>query len=231
MGNSTGSSSLRNKRSDLSGRPPCKGVAIRVARRRARLGGERTLLIPLSCSLPVSHAGGPHVASFVVGRSCACVRAGMCVRVRACACVCVRVRACACVRVRACACVCARVCVCVGEVTKALCVLARQCARREEDNSVPAKEKQKSETRKNLRACCKAVIPKRQFRFVLFEKNSPRMRCVFANATFTDGRATARSHENRSRGVVPSCRARWHMRGGMRVPCYARAPQHTGAHY
>ena len=51
------------------------------------------------------------------------------------------------------------------------------------------------------------------------------MRCVFANATFTGGRATARSHENRSRGVVLSCRVRWHMRGGMRVPCHARAPQ------
>ena len=76
-------SSLRNKRPDLSGRPPCKGVAIGVARRGARLGGERTLRIPPSCSLPVSHAGGPHVASFVVGRSCACVCAGACVRVRA----------------------------------------------------------------------------------------------------------------------------------------------------
>ena len=32
--------SLRNKRPDLSGRPPCKGVAIGVARRGARLGGE-----------------------------------------------------------------------------------------------------------------------------------------------------------------------------------------------
>ena len=28
-----------------------------------------------SCSVPVSHAGGPHIASFVVGRPCACVRA------------------------------------------------------------------------------------------------------------------------------------------------------------
>ena len=51
------------------------------------------------------------------------------------------------------------------------------------------------------------------------------MRCVFANATFTGGHATARSHENRSRGVVLSCRVRWHMRGGMRVPYHARAPQ------
>ena len=31
--------------------------------------------------LPVSHAGGPHFASFTVGRPCACVRA--CVRARA----------------------------------------------------------------------------------------------------------------------------------------------------
>ena len=51
------------------------------------------------------------------------------------------------------------------------------------------------------------------------------MRCVFANATFAGGRATARSHENRSRGDVLSCRVRWHMRGGMRVPFHARAPQ------
>ena len=56
-------------------------------------------------------------------------------------------------------------------------------------------------------------------------RRTPRVRCVFANATFTGGRATARSHENRSRGVVLSCRVRWHMRGGMRVPYHARAPQ------
>ena len=56
-------------------------------------------------------------------------------------------------------------------------------------------------------------------------RRTPRMRCVFANATFTGGRATARSHENRRRGVVLSYRARWHMRGGMRVPCHVRAPQ------
>ena len=67
--------SLRNKRPDLSGRPPCKGMAIGVARRGARRSGERTLRIPPSCSDPVSHAGGPHVASFVVGRPCARVRA------------------------------------------------------------------------------------------------------------------------------------------------------------
>ena len=36
-----------------------------VARRGARRGGERTLRIPPSCSDPVSHACGPHVASFV----------------------------------------------------------------------------------------------------------------------------------------------------------------------
>ena len=56
-------------------------------------------------------------------------------------------------------------------------------------------------------------------------RRTPEMRCMFANATFTGRRATARSHENRSRGVVLSCRVRWHMRGGMRVPCHARAPQ------
>ena len=56
-------------------------------------------------------------------------------------------------------------------------------------------------------------------------RRTPKMRCVFANATFTGGRATARSHENRSRGGVLSCRARWHMQGGMRVPYHARAPQ------
>ena len=83
-------------------------------------------------------------------RACACIRVRVRVRMRACACVCVRVR------VRVCACARLCVCVCVGEVTtKALCVLARQCARREEEKSVPAKEKQKSETRKKLRACCK----------------------------------------------------------------------------
>ena len=56
-------------------------------------------------------------------------------------------------------------------------------------------------------------------------RRRPKTRCVFANATFTGGHATARSHENRSRGVVLSCRVRWHMRGGMRVPYHARAPQ------
>ena len=61
-------SSLRNKRPGLSGRPPCKGVAIGVARRGGRLGGERTLRVPSSCSFPVSHSGGPHVVSFVAGR-------------------------------------------------------------------------------------------------------------------------------------------------------------------
>ena len=74
-------SSLRNKRPDLSGRPPCKGVAIGVARRGGRLGGERTLRVPPCCSFPVSHSGGPHVVSFVAGRrSCALgarVRAGV----------------------------------------------------------------------------------------------------------------------------------------------------------
>ena len=40
-------------------------MAIGVARRGAHRGGERTLRIPPSCSLPVSHAFGPHVASFV----------------------------------------------------------------------------------------------------------------------------------------------------------------------
>ena len=53
------------KRPDLLGRPHCKGMAIGVARRGARRSGERTLRIPPSCSDPVSHACGPHVASFV----------------------------------------------------------------------------------------------------------------------------------------------------------------------
>ena len=56
-------------------------------------------------------------------------------------------------------------------------------------------------------------------------RRTPKMRCMFANATFTGGRATARSLENRSRGAVLSCRVRWHMRSGMRVPYHARAPQ------
>ena len=66
-------SSLRNKRPGLSGRPPCKGVAIGVARRGARRSGERTLRVPPSCSVPVSHSCGPLVASFVRRSS---VRAG-----------------------------------------------------------------------------------------------------------------------------------------------------------
>ena len=41
----------------LSGRPPCKGVAIEVARRRAHRSGELALRIPPSCSDPASHAG------------------------------------------------------------------------------------------------------------------------------------------------------------------------------
>ena len=49
----------------LLGRPHCKGMAIGVARRGARRSGERTLRIPPPCSDPVSHACGPHVASFV----------------------------------------------------------------------------------------------------------------------------------------------------------------------
>ena len=105
-----------NKRPDLSGRPHCKGVAIGVAKRGARRSGERTLRTPPSCSFPVSHACGPHVASSVRRSSVrahacvrACVRVRACVLVRACACLCVRVRACACV----CACGCARVCACV----------------------------------------------------------------------------------------------------------------------
>ena len=75
QGKCTADGSLRNKRPGLWGRPPCKGVAIGVATRGARRSGERTLRIPPSCSDPVSHAGGPHVASFVVGRPCARVRA------------------------------------------------------------------------------------------------------------------------------------------------------------
>ena len=60
-------SSLRTKRAGLSGRPPCKGVAIGVARRGGRLGGERTLRVPPSCSFPVSHSGGPHVRQWRFG--------------------------------------------------------------------------------------------------------------------------------------------------------------------
>ena len=54
-------------------------MAIGVARRGARRSGERTLRIPPSCSFPVSHACGPHVASFV-RRSSVCALAS----VRAC---------------------------------------------------------------------------------------------------------------------------------------------------
>ena len=45
------------------------------------------------CSVPVNHAGGPHVAPFVVGRSCARARERACVRVLAWPCE-LRVRAC-----------------------------------------------------------------------------------------------------------------------------------------
>ena len=58
------------------GRPHCKGMAIEVARRGARRSGERTLRIPPSCNLPVSHACGPRVASFV-RRSSTCAPASM----------------------------------------------------------------------------------------------------------------------------------------------------------
>ena len=56
-------------------------------------------------------------------------------------------------------------------------------------------------------------------------KRTVRGKRVFANVTFTWERATVRSHENRSRGVVLSCRVRWHMRRGTRVPYHARALQ------
>ena len=71
--------SLRNKRPDLPGRPPCKNVAIGVARGGGgRPSGGRTLRVPPSCIFPASYAGGPHVASLVVGRwrvrsACACL--------------------------------------------------------------------------------------------------------------------------------------------------------------
>ena len=57
-------------------------MAIGVARRGARRSGERTLRIPPPCSFPVSHAGGPHVASFV-RRSSVRARASVRARVRA----------------------------------------------------------------------------------------------------------------------------------------------------
>ena len=79
-------SSLRNKRPDLSGRPPCKGVAIGVARRGGRLSGERTLRVPPSCSFPVSHSGGPHVASFVRRSSVRAGAAGFRKEAASCAC-------------------------------------------------------------------------------------------------------------------------------------------------
>ena len=55
-------------------------MAIGVARRGGRRSGERALRIPPSCSDPVSHACGPHVASFVRRSS---VRDGL-ANVRAC---------------------------------------------------------------------------------------------------------------------------------------------------
>ena len=55
-----------------------QGRGDRGRKEGGRRGGEHTLRIPLTCSLPVSHAGGPHVESFVVDRLCVCLRA--CVR-------------------------------------------------------------------------------------------------------------------------------------------------------
>ena len=58
-----------------------QGSGDRGRKEGGRLNGERTLRVPPCCSLPVNHSGGPHVASFVVGRHpCvhgACVRAGV----------------------------------------------------------------------------------------------------------------------------------------------------------
>ena len=112
---------LRNKRPGLLGRSPCKGVAIGAASRGGGLCGERALRVPPLCSLPVSHACRPHVASLVVGRW--------------------RVRS-------ACACAywCGDAC---GERKRKVCRWR-----------VSAEEEQKPETRKKLRACCKAWIPK-----------------------------------------------------------------------
>ena len=45
------------------------------------------------------------------------------------------------------------------------------------------------------------------------------------NNTVTTGLLRRARSKNRSWGVVLSCRVRWHMRGGMRVPYHARAPQ------
>ena len=130
---------LRNKRPGLSGRPHCKGIAIGVAKRGggvAVVNVRSVFPCPSVIQSAVGHAGGPHVASFVVGRPCACmracVRAGMvaqcaassdrpCVGVRACVRVCVRAgmvaqraasgdRPCAGVR----ACVCAGVAQCAA---------------------------------------------------------------------------------------------------------------------
>ena len=76
-------SSLRNKRPDLSGRPPCKGVAIGAARRTARLGGESTLRVPPCCSFPVSSQPLRRTARRIVRRWASSVRAR---RARACWC-------------------------------------------------------------------------------------------------------------------------------------------------
>ena len=57
-----------------------QGSGDRGRKEGGRLSGERALRVPPCCSFPVSHSGGPHVVSFVVGRRpCvhgACVRAG-----------------------------------------------------------------------------------------------------------------------------------------------------------
>ena len=45
-----------------------QGSGDRHRKEGGRLGGERTLRVPPSCSFPVSHSGGTHVVSFVAGR-------------------------------------------------------------------------------------------------------------------------------------------------------------------
>ena len=66
---------LKKQKAGLFGAAALQGRSNRGRKEGGRRSGERTLRNSLSCSVLVSHAGGPHVASFVVDRPCACVRA------------------------------------------------------------------------------------------------------------------------------------------------------------
>ena len=104
-----------------------QGSGDRRRKEGARLGGERTLRVPPSCSFPVSHSGGPHVVSFVAGRRpCARgarVRAGVARRAAESGRVSWRLKAC----------------------------------RKKEEEKVPAKEGQRTKVQDKKESCVRAV--------------------------------------------------------------------------